>query len=397
MRKLIIENVVEAFAASVMFAAGLVLLLQHGFLEDIGAAVMFASGIVFSWIATRAQASRSISRLLQAPVNTIGTAGGQISETLTQLEWQQLEVDAATRLIRRSNETVLGAMAEIQDAVGATFDPRAAIDTVEAVLDAVDEMAATRRSPAGDLDDATPTLPGPAAELVAQLRAQLLAAGRGEKRHERVECPACRQVGDIEIGTIRGDTIAHVCESCGQRFNVHRSSDGSIFTRQIDVNGLRPNRRVVACPRDATHSIPFTYDPDDPSHLTRYCLTRGCYVKVIISPVEPLVVSHEPSSPIEGSLLPRLGQQGAINIGCGACGTGNNRPLRTLGREAFAVCWKCGALNSVTLPDPDETDDLPRLTQAPVSDSEGTSDPSGATVVPAQSSTESGETTARSW
>lgn len=50
-------------------------------------------------------------------------------------------------------------------------------------------------------------------------------------RHESVDCPYCEEIADVELGIRVGSSALPTCAACGERFHVHRGSDG-VFTRQ---------------------------------------------------------------------------------------------------------------------------------------------------------------------
>lgn len=82
------------------------------------------------------------------------------------------------------------------------------------------------------------------AEQVRQL-ARLASSSRLPLRiPTEIRCPYCGDRANVAIGSNPGDTAPTTCPSCQRGFNVHRTGDGTLFTRQVGDSQKSPLRYV---------------------------------------------------------------------------------------------------------------------------------------------------------
>jgi hypothetical protein len=121
-------------AGIALVVVGALLSAEEGTLADSGPFFTFLGGVVVSWALTRAHvtsaAERELALRMQAPVNQALNATGAIREALHRFEGETITSETASLLIRQSNESLMGATAEIQSISGASFDPKTFLDKV---------------------------------------------------------------------------------------------------------------------------------------------------------------------------------------------------------------------------------------------------------------------------
>ncbi|MBB5166273.1 ssDNA-binding Zn-finger/Zn-ribbon topoisomerase 1 [Mycobacterium sp. AZCC_0083] len=131
---------------------------------------------------------------------------------------------------------------------------------------------------------------------------------------ESATCPKCDTLQKVSIGGYPGDTSANTCRQCGQSFNVHRRSDGSIFSRLRASAGtpstqLPETARTLAGPCPGCGSEVRIKAPTEGGHKFAVCLE--CATSVIFTASGSQITSDGKFEQMSAGVVARHGSGGS--------------------------------------------------------------------------------------
>lgn len=277
------DSPVESLSALVLIAVGVYVSAigssapEHkaGLLAAGGLLTTFG-GVMFAWVVSKAVATeRARSEFRQQLGHlsrNLGQAAGQISRTIEQSQATDISSETALALISQANRMIYGQVSEISVIQGTGFDPAYLLDTA-AKLDDVARQLESDDSQGEELESVRRQL--------QEVRTSLSSASpRRTYSRAPVKCPECQKQNDVELGDFPGDTASISCTFCGERFNAHRASDGSAFSRPVgpapkaqSSKGERWSFSCPACDQSASTWL---------GEGTKTMVCFGCYRPMIV-------------------------------------------------------------------------------------------------------------------
>lgn len=184
-------------------------------------------GVLFAWVVSKAvtteRARSEFQQQLGHLSRNLGQAAGQISLAVEQSQVNDISSETGLALISQANRMIYGQVSEISVIQGTGFDPAYLLETVT-TLDGLARRLESDGKAAGELDEVR--------QQLKEVRSSLRGAQPPRTFSiASVDCPECAANNEVELGDFQGDTASPVCVSCGKRFNAHRASNGSAFSR----------------------------------------------------------------------------------------------------------------------------------------------------------------------
>ena len=302
---------------------------HHSALQACGAVLTTFGGILISWVASRAytreQARLEFGLQLANLSRNLGQAAGQINRAVEQAQLRELTPVTGFALISQANRMIYGQVNEIAVIQGERFDPAYLLETASKL----DEVAVKLERQ------------GPEDESLSTVRRELegirsvLKTGPGSQARvlspANVTCPFCNAANELEVGNIPGDTAAGTCAVCHERYNAHRSADGSVFTRRPgNLLASAPKRWEFQCPAcDTTLST-----RDDGTKRAMFC--SHCYAALTVDlDLKQVFVGEKKYAHTLAVVVGDAG--GRPELACPVCGVPRKAVVRT-DTGFMAVC-----------------------------------------------------------
>lgn len=205
-------------------------------------------GILFAWVVSKAFASAEAREEFQQQLGhlsrNLGQAAGQISRAVEQSQSKDISSESGLALISQANRMIYGQVSEISVIQGTGFDSAYLLETAT-TLDGLARQLESGGSEADELKSVRRQL--------QEVRTSLAKAPSRTFSGVTLACPHCLSINEVELGDFPGDTASVACAACGVKFNAHRSSDGSAFSRPAGPAAKTPSSAVrerwtFACP-----------------------------------------------------------------------------------------------------------------------------------------------------
>lgn len=288
-------------------------------------------GILFAWVVSKAftteQARVEFQQQLGHLSRSLGQAAGQISRAVDQSQREDITEETGLALISQANRMIYGQVSEISVIQGTGFDPAYLLETAT-TLDGLARQLGSDGKASNELEEVRRQL--------QEVRTNLSSAAPTRTYSSAsVPCPACRSENALRLGNVLGDTASGICNSCGERFNAHRASDGSAFSRPvgpaIDTRQSSEDPRwkfeCPSCRRQASVR-------KEAGEKTMVCF--GCYRPLRVDPASESVSAG--AGQYDHSLVPIRGRQGSRPlVACPRCSKEVNAFLQ-VGNNFVGVC-----------------------------------------------------------
>jgi hypothetical protein len=313
------KHIVEVVAGLFLAVVGAIMTVlgakpgEPVYLVYVGAIGTALGGILLSWTigrtVSRRDAMEEVRTQLGLVSKNLGQVAGQISRVVDQCSDHSLDPETGFALVGQSATLVGAQVNAIQGMLGDPFDAGDLLTTLS-------EM----ENLAGQLDRRDRRGPdvGHVKTRLQEMREEISGARSNTLRvTETVECPMCRFAQQAQLGAYPGDTSASTCRKCGSRFNSHRRSDGSVFTRIAGAAGaatsvvtpsIEPKTHMSAsCPKcEALVKI---------SVVGRAAPTKGavcleCGTSIIIDLTSGAITSNGQFEKLPGTPVARYGSGG---------------------------------------------------------------------------------------
>lgn len=204
-------------------------------------------GVLLSWTVgksvSKREAMEDIRSQLGLVSKTLGQAAGQINRVVDQCIDSSMPSEAGFMMVGQQALLVGAQVSAIQEILGESFETATLLST----LTEVEKLAA--RLDRKDRQGADTT--GELEEVRRRLRDMLAdvagTSGQSVRMTEPLTCPHCDASLDASLGAQPGSTAMVHCSSCSRRFNVHRRSDGSIFTPAAGKKVIQPRYLTANC------------------------------------------------------------------------------------------------------------------------------------------------------
>jgi transposase-like protein len=326
-----------------MVGLGIAMSRGVGWESTAGPALAAVGGVLISWTAGKAysrdQARAEINAQLDALSRQLGTASGQISLAIDQAIALEIKPETCFALISQSTRTLYALLNEIQVMLGNAFDPADLLATVTAVDDLARKL--NSRASASDADKAElSALQEQLASMKSVLARQAVPLGVEESVH----CPKCAAVVRWRLGGQAGATSAARCSSCGTGFNVHRRSNGEVFTRPM-VTAFQPRPRTpvtyftVVCPNCGALDLPVRHRQGDLRSRSIVCPSCNGRLSVDVSLRMPTYVKE---LRVEDAIIVDADNSRPF-VRCPKC-QANIKAIMRRGPQYFGVCGTCDLL-----------------------------------------------------
>lgn len=319
-------------------------------------------GVLLSWTVgkaiSRSEALHEISSQLDLVSKTLGQAAGQISRVVDQCNDHSLNADIGFAMVGQQAQLVGAQVSALQGILGNPFETKDLLTTITEVEKLAEKLDRKERG--------VPTAPTEAADASTMadvknrlhvMREQLTGPRTSTRVTETASCPKCNEAQEVSIGAYPGDTAANVCTHCGKPFNVHRRSDGSIFTRyrsfasnggavapSVSGSETEPPRQYLhgQCPH--CNEEVRVKAPTTRTHKFAVCL--NCASSVIFSPAGA-ITSDGQYEKVKGVIVGRYGSSGSVSavplVNCDKC----NRQIRNFirrGDHLYGIDDECRRL-----------------------------------------------------
>lgn len=279
----------------------------------------------------------------------LGQAAGQISRVVDQCSDHSLEPDTGFAMVGQSAMLVGAQVSAIQGILGNPFDARDLLTTISEMENLAGQLDRKDRrdQEAGKVNKVKDRLQEMREEISGTVSMPL-------RVNETVECAVCRAAQSIQLGAYAGDTSGNVCRKCGSRFNAHRRSDGSVFTRPASV-GLAttvvapsPKRIVSECP-ECNGRISIVI-PADQSFGVRKAVCLTCAASIRVDVATRATTVDGQLNKADGVPVDRYGSGGTGArpiVRCATCGATMRAMIRA-GDSHYAIDTVCGLLYEVS-------------------------------------------------
>jgi hypothetical protein len=325
-----------AIGGFTMSGAGLALGLSSGSWEKVIGSILVATGgiVLANPIVTshaKEEALEDTRKRLMTASQLIATLSGQLDSALDEHEAGVMDNETMRRVVLNSLQTLTTASSQIQEIIGTRLDSGALLQTAR---DFREVQGAFEKVKSQAIKSGNPL----AVEAIADAQTMISdAASRlgnlTENESLSVSCPYCFVSNEVEIGKAPGSSIIFCCRECLQRFHVHRSFNGRVDVRQ------RASIAEVQCTNCGdVHGIKLK--PESATPISRWCLK--CFVKQRIDPVNGIVTSFVPDTPLDVQQLFADGTGRSI-CQCPDCKT-QLRAFAIRDGYIFAACYKCDNL-----------------------------------------------------
>lgn len=256
---------VEFFCSIVLIASGLALpfVAAGPITASLGGVLAGAGGILISWSAANVNQAEKAVDLLRPQLETtsrhLGTISSQLRYIVENVDEGVYDSDTGFHLVLQANNTLYGLVNDLQRLLGSQFDPHDLLETA-ARLDEISEQLLRRPSISSpDIDeneDDRLELREEVKILKDTLNAQLSQISAQSypkmsvKKTEIVKCINCSKIVNVSLGVNPGDTAVAHCNDCGERFNTHRMTDGSVLRRKqkfgsLTIDTLTEYERII--------------------------------------------------------------------------------------------------------------------------------------------------------
>jgi transcription elongation factor Elf1 len=200
-------------------------------------------GVLFAWVVSKTftteHARVEFQQQLGHLSRNLGQAAGQISRAVEQSQTKDIAAETGLALISQANRIIYGQVSEISVIQGTGFDPAYLLETAT-TLDHLARQLESDGEVSGELEEVRRQL--------KEVRTSLSSATPTRTYSSTpTECPHCKEMNEVRLGDTPGDTASAACASCGERFNAHRASDGSAFSRALGpAPRSAPTRKVAS-------------------------------------------------------------------------------------------------------------------------------------------------------
>lgn len=341
---------------------------------------------------TREAARQELGAQLDTLSAHLGTVSSQINKTIAAVQQGAVDAETALALIAQSTRTLYTLVNDIQRMTGSPFESEDLIETAQALEDMAGRFyALTSQGPAPEQEDRLAQLRDEIATLRSSLalkqqqaqppkvlatsmcpecgretqfplgtaigetaapicehcgarfyahrraagvvlanKAALTQTVDRRQLNETVACPSCGKIAELQLGSIGGDSASPTCQQCGSMFNVHRGSDGLVFTRLHPPATTQVAR--ITCPNCKRNEMVVKFPEGDQGERLRYCVE--CGARILVDIPSGRVLSSVPSDIADGTALQWAG---GVSVKCPQCQAAL-RPFFSRDTSYFAVC-----------------------------------------------------------
>jgi transcription elongation factor Elf1 len=285
-------------------------------------------GVLLSWTVSKAisrsEALQEIRSQLDLVSKTLGQAAGQISRVVDQCNDHSLNADTGFAMVGQQAQVVGAQVSAIQGILGNPFETAELLTTITEVERLAEKLDRKERGAATvQTESAVENTVAAVKNRLHEMREQLAGPRTTSARvSEIADCPVCGKEQSVSIGAYPGDTASNFCTNCGRSFNVHRRSDGSIFTR---TRGSGPSGGGPPTNESETPRLPEYLEGQCPScneevrikapatktHKFAVCL--NCASTVIFNP-SGAVTSDGQYEKLGGLIVSRSGSSGSASV-----------------------------------------------------------------------------------
>lgn len=310
-------------------------------------------GILLSWTVgkavSRSDALNEVRSQLGLVSKTLGQSAGQISRVVDQCIDHSLGSETGFMMVGQQAIIVGAQVSAIQEILGESFDTNNLLNTITEVDNLAERLdRKDRRGSEAEVAEVRSRL--------QEIRAELTGTSKGANRvSESLVCPKCKAPQQSSIGAYPGDTAAVNCYKCSHRFNVHRRSDGSVFTRSMNsVTRQAESDEVIAPRRFLTAECLGCHAevriPARPEGGVQLAVCTNCGVSLVFPPSGSPVTSDGKFEKLTGITAGRYGSGGTGArpiVHCEKCDRDYRAVIRKPGRY-FAMDASCRRLFEVT-------------------------------------------------
>ncbi len=209
-----------------------------------GAIFAGLGGVLISWTTgtayAREQALAEIDDRVLSLSRQLGTEASNIGLTVEQAQRGSVSADTCFALLSQSLNSLTNIVAEVQSQVGDDLDPQSLIATREKIAELTRTVSRDEGPSEADLEYLRQALTDISRDLRRGPRDARKRMGRRPMPQlvtETAFCPNCSAAQGFDLGNHAGATASARCGNCGIQFNVHRASNGAVFTRMCGVAG----------------------------------------------------------------------------------------------------------------------------------------------------------------
>lgn len=357
----ILSSPVEIICSLALIVVGVILTIQGSAPETkstayvlIGGIATALGGVLISWLAgkivSRGQAMDDIRAQLDLVSRNLGQASGQISRAVEQAQTNDQHPATSFAVISQAAITIYAQVTAIQNILGDKFDSEDLLFTVKEL-----ESLAVQLEKKGSND----TDVGAVKSRLQEMRTELTRSTvTRTKARENTICPSCNIATIVEIGLNGGDTATSNCMNCGNKFNLHRRADGSLFTRlpgggsRVPANTTTSTREPIEvegnCPACGdTLNFKSNSGIDEKNQIRAVC--SECGTKVIFDVSTRKAMQDGKMNKAKGEISDRFGSGGTGArpiVHCPTC----QKNLRCVMRKSdkfYAIDGECNTLHEV--------------------------------------------------
>lgn len=204
-------------------------------------------GALLSWTAgkavSRSEALDEVRSQLGLVSKTLGQSAGQINRVVDQCIEKSLAAETGFMMVGQQAMLVGAQVSAIQEILGESFDSNSLLSTLTEVENLAERL--DRKDRRGSEAEVAKVR-----DRLQEMRAEITGSGtRVNRTIEVLDCPYCASQTQGLVGVYPGDTAAIDCHKCASRFNAHRRSDGSVFSRMVNLalesNSQPPGQRKM--------------------------------------------------------------------------------------------------------------------------------------------------------
>jgi len=321
----------------------------HGALLAVGSVATTLGGVLISWFVSKAltlsAAKQEYHQQLDSLSRNLGQAAGQITRVVERAELRELHPASAFALVSQAAGTIYGQVNEIAVLRGSQFDAAYLIETAKKLNNLASELEGSGKSPER-LEDVRRELSSVTDKLASRV------SGSRSFSLVRVPCPYCHSINSVEVGDFPGDTSTPTCTECNTRFNIHRSSAGTPFTRKV-LHGIASTPPAVDIAPDAarwsfkcpTCNSERTIALIPGSSIRRNIVCTECLTELTLDTVAHTIQQGQKCKRLAGKIEGRSGARPVM--ACPECGT-KVVALMNDGAAYMAFCRKDHVVYSVS-------------------------------------------------